>query len=65
MDFDRIYFDIRLIYEDNEETKFEATLCSRLGRKIPIFRFRDEFLVANIYGDEKRVNIGDLTINSD
>ncbi|KAI8090644.1 hypothetical protein BDF21DRAFT_194701 [Thamnidium elegans] len=57
----RLHFDIRLI-PDNNEAKFEARVGSRLGKKIPEYRFRDEFLVANIYDDRQLIEVGDLTI---
>lgn len=60
----RLHFDVRVI-PDNNEAKFEANVGSRLGNKIPEFRFRDEFLVANIYGDEDQIHVGDLRINKD
>ncbi|KAI9261965.1 hypothetical protein EDC94DRAFT_609376, partial [Helicostylum pulchrum] len=56
----RLHFDIRLI-PDNNEAKFEARVGSRLGKKIPEYRFRDEFLVANIYDDREFIEVGDLT----
>ncbi|GAA5809045.1 hypothetical protein MFLAVUS_002448 [Mucor flavus] len=58
----RLHFDIRLI-PDNNEAKFEARVGSRLGKKIPEYRFRDEFLVANIYDDRHLIEVGDLTID--
>lgn len=60
----RLHFDVRII-PDNNEAKFEANVCSRLGSKIPEFRFRDEILVANIYGDEEQIKVDDLTIDTD
>jgi hypothetical protein len=59
----RLHFDVRVI-PDNNEAKFEANVCSRLGERIPEFRFRDEVLVANIYGDEQQIKIGDLSIDA-
>ncbi|KAI7875537.1 uncharacterized protein EV154DRAFT_76273 [Mucor mucedo] len=59
----RLHFDVRII-PDNNEAKFEANVGSRLGNKIPEFRFRDEILVANIYSDDEQINIGDLTISN-
>ncbi|KAI9261963.1 hypothetical protein EDC94DRAFT_694350 [Helicostylum pulchrum] len=58
----RLHFDIRLI-PDNNEAKFEARVGSRLGKKIPEYRFRDEFLVANIYDDRQLIEVGNLTID--
>lgn len=52
----RHYFDIRLI-PDNNEIKFEASNGTRIGKKIPEFRFRDEILVATIYGDETEIKL--------
>ncbi|KAG2205277.1 hypothetical protein INT47_009542 [Mucor saturninus] len=46
----RLHFDISIIPGDNE-VRFEAKIGTKLGNEIPVFRFRDEFLVANIYGD--------------
>jgi len=40
---------------DNNEVIFEANVSSRIGRKIPEFRFRDEILVAQIYNDVNRI----------
>ncbi|KAI7891306.1 uncharacterized protein EV154DRAFT_226518 [Mucor mucedo] len=60
----RLHFDIRIIL-DNNEVVFEATIGTKLGNEIPVFRFRDEFLVANIYGDNERVVVGDLAICRD
>ncbi|KAG2236128.1 hypothetical protein INT48_006144 [Thamnidium elegans] len=60
----RLHFDIRLI-PDNNEAKFEARVGSRLGKKIPEYRFRDEFLVANIYDDRQLTEVGDLTIKDE
>lgn len=57
----RIPFEIRF-FPDNNEAKFEANLCSRLGEKNPEFRFRDEFLVANIFDDSSSIPVGDLRI---
>jgi hypothetical protein len=59
----RLHFDVRLI-PDNNEAKFEANVSSRLGKKIPEFRFRDEILVANIYGDEKQIRVDDLSVDA-
>ncbi|GAA5809043.1 hypothetical protein MFLAVUS_002446 [Mucor flavus] len=59
----RLHFDIRLI-PDNNEAKFEARVGSRLGKKIPEYRFRDEFLVANIYDDRQLIEVGNLTIHT-
>lgn len=59
----RLHFDVRVI-PDNNEAKLEANVCSRLGKKIPEFRFRDEILVANIYGDEQQIKVGDLTVDA-
>lgn len=41
---------------DNNEVVFEASICSRIGKQVPEFRFRDEILVAQIYGDEDRID---------
>ncbi|KAG2196471.1 hypothetical protein INT47_012672 [Mucor saturninus] len=60
----RLHFDVRII-PDNNEAKFEANVGSRLGNKIPEFRFRDEILVANIYSDEEQIKVGDLTISNE
>lgn len=50
----RHYFDVRMI-PDNNEIKFEANIGTRVGEKIPEFRFRDEILVAHIYNDENEI----------
>ncbi|CEP07046.1 hypothetical protein [Parasitella parasitica] len=50
----RLHFYVRMI-PDNNEVIFEASICSRIGKKIPEFRFRDEILVAQIYDDEDRI----------
>lgn len=60
----RLHFEVRFI-PDNNEAKFEAKASARLGKKIPEFRFRDEFLVANIYDDLQYTEIGDLTIREE
>lgn len=52
----RLHFDVSLKF-DKDESILEAFACSKLGQKIPEFRFEDEFLVANIYGDEDRILI--------
>ncbi|KAG2196468.1 hypothetical protein INT47_012669 [Mucor saturninus] len=52
----RLHFDVSLKF-DRDESIFEAFACSKLGQKIPEFRFEDQFLVANIYGDEDRIMI--------
>ncbi|KAG2205278.1 hypothetical protein INT47_009543 [Mucor saturninus] len=52
----RLHFDVSLKF-DRDESIFEAFACSKLGQKIPEFRFEDQFLVANIYGDENRIMI--------
>ncbi|GAA5801212.1 hypothetical protein HPULCUR_006655 [Helicostylum pulchrum] len=57
----RLYFDICLTFKD-DEAMFEAIIGSELGKKIPEFRFRDEFLVANIYDDRQFIDFGNLTI---
>jgi hypothetical protein len=48
----RLHFDVRVI-PDKDEAKYEAKVCPRLGKTSPEFHFRDEILVANIYGDEE------------
>lgn len=50
----RLHFSVRMI-PDNNEVIFEANVSSRIGRKIPEFRFRDEILVAQIYNDVDRI----------
>lgn len=60
----RLHFDVRII-PDNNEAKFEANVGSRLGSKIPEFRFRDEILVANIYGDKEQIKVEDLTLDKE
>ncbi|EPB90796.1 hypothetical protein HMPREF1544_02374 [Mucor circinelloides 1006PhL] len=50
----RLHFSVRMI-PDNNEVIFEASVSSRIGRKIPEFRFRDEILVAQIYNDVDRI----------
>ncbi|KAL9557095.1 hypothetical protein MBANPS3_001552 [Mucor bainieri] len=50
----RLQFTVRMV-PDNNEVVFEANVCSRIGRKIPEFRFRDEILVAQIYNDVDRI----------
>lgn len=50
----RLHFYVRMI-PDNNEVVFEASICSRIGKQVPEFRFRDEILVAQIYGDEDRI----------
>ncbi|KAI7875533.1 uncharacterized protein EV154DRAFT_606830 [Mucor mucedo] len=52
----RLHFDVSLKF-DRDESIFEAFACSKLGQKIPNFRFEDQFLVANIYGNENRIII--------
>ncbi|KAG2205245.1 hypothetical protein INT47_009510 [Mucor saturninus] len=52
----RLHFDVSLKF-DRDDSIFEAFACSKLGQKIPEFRFEDQFLVANIYGDENRIMI--------
>lgn len=59
----RHYFDVRMI-PDNNEIKFEANIGTRVGEKIPEFRFRDEILVANIYGDESDVYLKETSRQS-
>ncbi|KAI7891299.1 uncharacterized protein EV154DRAFT_226225 [Mucor mucedo] len=57
----RLYFDVCLKF-DKEEFRFEALPCLKLGHRIPEFRSRDEYLVANIYGDRDRIKIGNIEI---
>lgn len=46
----RLSFEIRMVFPNNNETRFEANILSTVKQSdIPEFRFRDQILVTNFY----------------
>lgn len=52
----RLHFNICMTPAKNE-FKFEVTLDSKIGDKVPEFRFRDEFFVTNSNNDESHIQL--------
>lgn len=46
----RLSFEIRMVFPNNNETRFEANILNTFKQSdIPEFRFRDQILVTNFY----------------